>query len=82
MSRDMNALIADAGANLIPRHGIQFNKDEPRNLGENGSLGFKTGEDNRSTNETPAVLGKEDLAKALEQSKKRNATALGTPKVN
>lgn len=79
MPRDMNALIADAGANLIPRHGIQFNKDEPRNLGENGSLG---GEDNGSTNETPAVLGKEDLAKALEQSKKRNATALGTPKVN
>ncbi|KAM7495900.1 hypothetical protein LguiA_020314 [Lonicera macranthoides] len=81
MPRDINALIADAGANLIPRHGIQCNKDEPRNLGEIGSLGFKPGEDNRSTNETPADLGKEDLAKALEQSKKRNATALGTPKV-
>ncbi|KAA8543139.1 hypothetical protein F0562_021366 [Nyssa sinensis] len=34
-----------------------------------------------SCDDVPRVLSKEDLAKALERSKKRNASALGTPKV-
>lgn len=81
MPRDIRALIADADANLIPKQNIQFDKVEPGNPGEKTSLEFKTVQGNKSCDDAPQVLGKEDLAKALERSKKRNATALGTPKV-
>lgn len=77
MLRDMRALIADTGANLIPR--CQTNKLEPG--GTDNSLRFKAVQDTKSCEEAPQVLGKDDLAKALERSKKRNASALGTPKV-
>lgn len=69
MPRDLNALIADAGANLIPRGNLPNEKVEPKELESN------------SNEVAPQVLGKEDLTKALERSKKRNASALGTPKV-
>lgn len=75
MPRDMRALIADAGANLISGHNCQIDKSEPREL--NNSLMV---EDNSSGKEV-STFGKEDLSKALERSKKRNASALGTPKV-
>ncbi|KAK9280826.1 hypothetical protein L1049_003715 [Liquidambar formosana] len=79
MPRDMRALIADAGANIIPRHISQIDKNEPREL--DNSLQFKPADDKKACKEASETLGKEDLAKALERSKKRNATALGTPKV-
>lgn len=70
MPRDMHALIADVGESLIPRKSIQSDKDGPPEL------------DNKACDDASGVLCKEDLAKALERSKKRNASALGTPKVN
>lgn len=69
MPRDMHALIADVGESLIPRKSIQSDKDGPPEL------------DNKACDDASGVLCKEDLAKALERSKKRNASALGTPKV-
>lgn len=81
MPRDLHALIADAGANLIPRQNIQFDKAEPEILGEKRSILLKPEQDNKSCDDASRVLGKEDLIKALERSKKRNASALGTPKV-
>ncbi|KAE9464038.1 hypothetical protein C3L33_04054, partial [Rhododendron williamsianum] len=81
MPRDMCALIADVGASLIPRHNIQSEQDEPSTLGEKKSLVLKPERDNKPCDNPSGVLCKEDLAKALERSKKRNASALGTPKV-
>ncbi|KAB1203639.1 Peroxisome biogenesis protein 6 [Morella rubra] len=69
MPRDIRALIADAGANLIPRVDVPLPKVEPKKV------------DMNSCEAVPQVLGKEDLTKAMERSKKRNASALGTPKV-
>lgn len=70
MPRDLRALIADAGANLISEGG----KAEP---------GFeeRTSESNLIEVGKKISLGKDNLTKALEQSKRRNASALGTPKV-
>lgn len=82
MPRDIRALIADAGANLIPGENIQFDTSEPRNLGDTSSSGSKPVQDNKPKDNEKGVLGKENLVKALERSKKRNASALGTPKVN
>ncbi|KAL6978421.1 peroxisomal assembly protein [Sarracenia purpurea var. burkii] len=84
MPRDVRALIADAGASLILRQNIQSDKIVPQNVGESAekrSLRLKPAEDNKPANDSFQVLVKEDLAKALERSKKRNASALGTPKV-
>lgn len=75
LPRDMRSLIADAGMNLIPRDHINFDKADPGISGESSSLGSKEVQE-------PKILEKEDLFKALERSKKRNASALGTPKVN
>ncbi|KAB1203040.1 Peroxisome biogenesis protein 6 [Morella rubra] len=69
MPRDIRALIADAGANLILRVDVPLPKVEPKEV------------DMNSCKAVPQVLGKEDLTKAMERSKKRNASALGTPKV-
>lgn len=68
--RDMHALIADAGVNLIPMDNVPHQKVEPKEV------------DGNPSEVVPQDPGKEDLAKALERSKKRNASALGTPKVN
>lgn len=75
MPRDLRALIADAGANLISEGG----KADP---------GFeeRTSESNlmevgKKISAAHPGLGKDNLTKALEQSKRRNASALGTPKV-
>ncbi|XP_057474383.1 peroxisomal ATPase PEX6 isoform X1 [Actinidia eriantha] len=81
MPRDMCAVIADAGASLIPRQDIQFDKVEPGNFGEKRSVVLKPELDNKPCEDASPFLGKEDLARALERSKKRNASALGTPKV-
>lgn len=79
MPRDMCALIADAGANLFPRNNDVVDKDRVEDI--DGSLSSKVMEDNHRK-VSPQIPGKEDLMKALERSKKRNASALGTPKVN
>lgn len=76
MPRDIHALVADAGANLITRH----QKVEPGDL--DNSIEDKVVKDNDSCKEGPQIHGKDALAKALDRSKKRNASALGTPKVN
>ncbi|XP_004493380.1 peroxisomal ATPase PEX6 [Cicer arietinum] len=79
MPRDMCALIADAGANLFPGSNAEVDKDGPEE--SNGSLSSKVTEDNDQSTVSPRKPGKEDLVNALERSKKRNASALGTPKV-
>ncbi|XP_021837642.2 peroxisomal ATPase PEX6 isoform X3 [Spinacia oleracea] len=70
-ARDLRSLIADAGANVIPK---DLFLSEPRKIVENNVELNPVGENIR-------VPGKEDLSKALERSKRRNASALGAPKV-
>lgn len=79
MPRDIRALIADAGANLIPRGNVPI--DTVKSEESDGSLRADMEPDSKSSEVAPQVLGKENLTKALERSKKRNASALGTPKV-
>ncbi|KAK4780599.1 hypothetical protein SAY87_016705 [Trapa incisa] len=78
LPRDIRALVADAGANLIPRGSSM--KDRVGPIGATGYLEEQAAEDKSSNNEAH-VLEKEDLSKALERSKKRSVAALGTPKV-
>ncbi|KAL2345390.1 hypothetical protein Fmac_006675 [Flemingia macrophylla] len=75
MPRDICALIADAGANLFPK----VNKDVPDDVDSSSSS--KMAVDNNHRKDSPQIPEKEDLLNALERSKKRNALALGTPKV-
>ncbi|CAL5193309.1 unnamed protein product [Lathyrus oleraceus] len=79
MPRDMCALIADAGANLFPSSNAEVDKVEPE--GADSSLSSKVTEDYNESEVSARKPGKEDLVNALERSKKRNASALGTPKV-
>ncbi|KAM1755947.1 hypothetical protein ACFX12_008217 [Malus domestica] len=79
MPRDICALIADAGANLISRGNVLI--DSVKSEESDGSLRPDVESDSKSSAVAPQVLRKENLTKALERSKKRNATALGTPKV-
>lgn len=78
MPRDLHALIADAGASLISKGNVQVDEFEPNDLDRS----LKAVQNNESRNGLPHVMGKEYLAKALDGSKKRNASALGTPKVD
>ena len=80
MPRDMRALIADAGANLFPRNNAKVDKDVSDDV--DSSFNSKTAEDTSHSKVSDQIPGKEDLLNALERSKKRNASALGTPKVN
>lgn len=64
----------------MPRYDDLCDKAEPLNRSENGSF-EKPAKDNRPCDEALRAFGKEDMIKALERSKKRNASALGTPKV-
>ena len=80
MPRDLNALIADAGASLISKFNIQANEAEAKNM--DSSFGIEAVHKHESCNSVPQAVGKEYLPKALERSKKRNASALGTPKVS
>lgn len=77
MPRDIRALIADASSSLIPSNVVSFEKTNPQTLGESSSHP----KDISSTNVAPQPLSKDFMDKALERSKKRNASALGTPKV-
>ncbi|XP_075509403.1 peroxisomal ATPase PEX6 isoform X1 [Primulina tabacum] len=75
MPRDLRALIADAGANLISDGGMADTGLEER-TSESNLI-----EDGKKISAAQLGLGKDNLTKALEQSKRRNASALGTPKV-
>lgn len=77
MPRDLHALVADASANLIQKSNSEVDKNEP---GES-DLTAKSAHNDNSSNAATQVMGKEDLVKAMERSKKRNASALGAPKV-
>ncbi|OAY49564.1 peroxisome biogenesis protein 6 isoform X1 [Manihot esculenta] len=79
MPRDLRALAADAGANLISKCNTQVDEAKLEEMGS--SLGVKVVQDDETCNDIPNVMGKEYLPRALERSKKRNASALGTPKV-
>lgn len=82
MPRDLSALVADASANFIQRI---LNDNDPgsgRNYNDDNAKGFPfSNGDGSSSSSSHEHLGKEDFSKALERSKKRNASALGTPKV-
>ena len=80
MPRDMCALIADAGANLFHGSYVEVDKDQPED--SDSSLISEVTEDNNEPEVSARKPGKEDLVNSLERSKKRNASALGTPKVN
>ncbi|XP_062021584.1 peroxisomal ATPase PEX6 [Rosa rugosa] len=79
MPRDICALVADAGANLIPKGNAQI--DTVKSEESDASLTNNVESDSKSSEVASPILGKESLTKALERSKKRNASALGTPKV-
>ncbi|KAK3415577.1 hypothetical protein EUGRSUZ_H01193 [Eucalyptus grandis] len=78
--RDLNALIADAGANIMPGSILHKNEVDSGNM-HHKSAEDKTVPENDVKEAVDQVLRKDDLAQALERSKKRNAVALGTPKV-
>ncbi|KAE8660620.1 Peroxisome bioproteinsis protein 6 [Hibiscus syriacus] len=76
MPRDLCALVADTGANLISKSNFQTDKAEFSLSGDSIEAVQDT-----SSNTVAHSRGKENLEKALERSKKRNASALGAPKV-
>lgn len=78
MPRDLCALVADTGANLISKSNFQTGKAESSQSDD--SVGVKAVQDT-SSNTMARLRGKDDLEKALERSKKRTASALGAPKV-
>ncbi|RDX86979.1 Peroxisome biogenesis protein 6, partial [Mucuna pruriens] len=79
MPRDMCALVADASANLFLKNNAKVDKDVLDDVDSSSSS--KMAEDNNHGKVSPQIPGREDLLNALERSKKRNASALGTPKV-
>lgn len=79
MPRDICAFIADAGESLFRRGNVPVDSVESGEL--NPSERFQLESTSKSSEVESQVSGKEILTKALERSKKRNATALGTPKV-
>ncbi|KAL5977228.1 peroxisomal assembly protein [Asimina triloba] len=82
MPRDIRALVADAAANLIPRLISKTDNVESDAKDAKDAVDSLTVLDNSSCeNPTQKNLGREDFVKALDRSKKRNASALGTPKV-
>ncbi|XP_058087305.1 peroxisomal ATPase PEX6 isoform X8 [Magnolia sinica] len=81
MPRDIQALVADAAANSVPRPSNKIDNAEARDNNRNHAVGSKPIQDTSSCQNAAHSLGKEDFAKALERLKKRNASALGTPKV-
>lgn len=77
MPRDIQALVSDVAANLVPKEDFQVEKPVTT---EADASSVKAVEDNTST-VVPKGHGKEGLMRALERSKNRNASALGAPKV-
>ncbi|GAB2299130.1 peroxisomal assembly protein [Dionaea muscipula] len=77
MPRDLSALVADAGANLFPKVDIHFDHGMTSDKNSHNADLVQL----KPVENVPPNFGKENMVKALEQSKKRNAAALGTPKV-
>ncbi|GER24752.1 peroxisomal biogenesis factor [Striga asiatica] len=75
--RDLRALIADAGANLIIPKNEKMDPEKSKHFSVDSDSTYAS----CKINDAPTNVGKENLIKALERSKKRNASALGTPKV-
>ncbi|CAA0828182.1 Peroxisome biogenesis protein 6 [Striga hermonthica] len=75
--RDLRALIADAGANLIIPKNEKMDPEKSKHFSVDSDSTYASSK----INDAPTDDGKENLIKALERSKKRNASALGTPKV-
>lgn len=81
MPRDISALVADASASFIHRILNDVGVDKKYNVGN--TKGFPVSKDEGGSGSySPERLSREDFSKALERSKKRNASALGTPKVS
>ncbi|XP_011626676.1 peroxisome biogenesis protein 6 isoform X1 [Amborella trichopoda] len=81
LPRDVRALVADAGANLIPRLHKEMDRVDTEVVDDGPSVLFKYELDSSSGKDADQCLGKEDLLKALDRCKKRSASELGTPKV-
>ena len=79
MPIDIHALIDDASASMFSRDHIPFDSNKSWILNQHERLQVESG--SNSPKVAPHVLEKENLTKALDRSKKRNASALGTPKV-
>lgn len=75
MPRDLHALVADASASFIERI-VKYGDSE-----NNVACAKLVQDGDRTSRIASEHLEKEDFSKALERSKKRNASALGTPKV-
>lgn len=85
MPRDINALVADASASFVHR-----SLNDKETVGPSDSdyaeisiaKSVSAPECNNFLKKSSEHLKEEDLSQALERSKKRNASALGTPKVS
>lgn len=72
LPRDLCALVADAGANLFISKESETEKiNSPSDVDQANQFGYNS----------ETLTAKEDFTKALDRSKKRNASALGAPKV-
>ncbi|CAN8295835.1 unnamed protein product [Cochlearia groenlandica] len=78
LPRDLRALVADAGANLFISQESETNK---MNSLSDDLHGVDVNQANQLGNINETLATKEDFTKALDRSKKRNASALGAPKV-
>ncbi|PKA64064.1 Peroxisome biogenesis protein 6 [Apostasia shenzhenica] len=74
MPRDLNALVADAGAHFVHKF-LNDNPKDGKKYHDDSATSFPFTKNHGSN------FSKEDFNVALEHSKKRNASALGTPKV-
>ncbi|KAF8111554.1 hypothetical protein N665_0074s0082 [Sinapis alba] len=78
LPRDLRALVADAGANLFIS---KESESEKVNSLSGDLLGVDVDQPSQLGNITETQKAKDDFTKALDRSKKRNASALGAPKV-
>ncbi|KAL0700584.1 hypothetical protein Bca4012_056706 [Brassica carinata] len=78
LPRDLRALVADAGANLFIS---KVSETEKINSVSGELLGVDVDQSRQLDNSSEALTPKDDFTKALDRSKKRNASALGAPKV-
>ncbi|KAF8112900.1 hypothetical protein N665_0058s0001 [Sinapis alba] len=78
LPRDLHALVADAGANLFIS---KESETEKMNSLSGDHLGVDVDQSSQLDNSSETLAPKEDFTKALDRSKKRNASALGAPKV-
>ncbi|XP_064969294.1 peroxisomal ATPase PEX6-like isoform X1 [Musa acuminata AAA Group] len=82
MPRDIHALVADAGANFVQRTLTDGGKSENGDFSEITATDLASIQDEDNSHDyANKHIEKEDFSKALERSKKRNASALGAPKV-